>query len=123
MKIHGKIRCTVNPSDKVLVTLIFAKHQLEGSAPEAALDVQGRVFDGEVIFSTNGSNRFERCNVQPKEVMVRLINAKGSEQDRKLLKISEAFTYDAEHGEYILRADLTLSGWCDPSKDETPCAK
>jgi len=123
VKIHGKIRCTVNPGDKILVSLIFAEHQLEGSAPETALDVQDRAFTGEVIFSTNGRNRIEKCNVRPKAVLVRLISAKGSEQDRTLLKISDAFKYDSELGEYTPRADITLSGWCDPSKDDAPCPK
>jgi hypothetical protein len=103
------------------VSLIFADHQLEGSAPETALDVQERAFSGEVIFNTNGSNRLERCNVRPKAVLVRLIAANGSEQNRTLLKISDAFKYDAEHGEYRLIADITLSGWCDPSKCGASC--
>lgn len=68
-------------------------------------------------------NRFEKCNVQPKAVLVRLIKANGSEQDRILLKISDAFKYDAEHGGYTRPADITLSGWCDPSENEAPCAK
>lgn len=53
---------------------------------------------------------------------MRLIEANGSEQDRTLLKISDAFKYDTEHGEYTLLKDITLSGWCDP-KNEAPCAK
>lgn len=123
VRIHGKIRCTVNLGDRVLVSLIFAEHQLEGSAPETALDVQDRALNGEVIFSTNGRNRIEKCNVQPKAVLLRLISANGSEQDRTLLKISDAFKYDTEQGEYTPRVDIVLSGWCDPSKNEAPCTK
>jgi hypothetical protein len=123
VKIHGKVRCSIYPKDKILVSLIFAEHQPEGSAPENALDIQERAFSGEVIFNTNGRNRFERCNAQPKKVLVRLISANGSEQDRLLLKISDAFKYDTERGEYTLPGDITLSGWCDPSKEEEPCTK
>jgi hypothetical protein len=122
VKVHGHVRCTVKSGDKVLVSLIFSEHQREGTAPEAALDVQERAFSGEVVFSTNGSNRFERCNARPKTVLVRLIGANGAEQDRTLLKISDAFKYDTEHGEYTLLTDITLSGWCDP-KNEPPCPK
>ncbi len=122
VKVHGHVRCTVKSGDKVLVSLIFSEHQREGAAPEAALDVQERVFNGEVVFNTNGTNRFERCNVRPKAVLVRLIGANGAEHDRTLLKISDAFKYDTEQGEYKLINDITLSGWCDP-KDEAPCAK
>jgi hypothetical protein len=120
VKIHGHVRCTARPGDKVLVSLIFTDRQPEGSAPETALDVQERAFIGEVIFNTNGSNRYEKCNVRPKAVLVRLIAANGSEQNRTLLKISDAFKYDAEHGEYAPVADINLSGWCDPSVGETP---
>jgi hypothetical protein len=101
------------------VSLLFVDRQEVGSAPENALDVQDRVFTGEVAFSTNGSNRFERCNVRPKAVLLRLIGANGTEQDRTRLKISDAFKYDADHGEYTPLADTILSGWCDPK--EAPC--
>src|SRR6267378_3094725 len=37
VEVHGNVRCTFKPDYKVLVTLIYSKHQLEASGQETAL--------------------------------------------------------------------------------------
>jgi len=53
-------------------------------------------------------------------VLVRLIAANGTEWDRKELKIADAFRYDEDQGQYTVRSDLILHGWCEPKCAETP---
>jgi len=53
---------------------------------------------------------------------VRLIAADGTEWDRKELKIADAFRYDEAQGQYAIRSDLILHGWCEPKCAETPSA-
>jgi hypothetical protein len=52
VEVHGKVQCTFKPNYKVLVTLIYSKHQLEASGQETALDIHDGSFKGEVAFST-----------------------------------------------------------------------
>ena len=123
MEVRGKIECTFKPDYKVLVTLIYTEHQQEASGEETALDILGRSFKGVVAFSTfisynplTGHN----CGRRPKSVLVRLIAADGTEWDRKELKIADAFRYDEEQGQYTVRSDLILHGWCQAKCAETP---
>ena len=119
VEIHGKIECSFKPDYKVLITLIYSENQREALGEETALDVRDGFFKGEVAFSTfisynplTGHN----CGRRPKSVLVRLIAANGTEWDRKELKIADAFRYDEEEGQYTVRSDLILRGWCEPKK-------
>jgi len=129
VEVHGKVQCTFKPDYKILVTLIYSKHQREASGQETALDIHDGSFKGEVAFSTfvsyNPLTGNHNCSQQPKNVLVRLIAADGTEWDRKELKIADAFRYDEEQGQYTVRSDLILQGWCEPKKcaetPSTPC--
>ncbi len=123
MQARGKVECTFKADYKVLVTLIYSDHQREASGEETALDIHDGSFKGEVAFSTfisynplTGHN----CGKRPKGVLVRLIAADGTEWDRKELRIVDAFRYEEERGQYTLRSDLILHGWCEPKCPETP---
>jgi hypothetical protein len=52
VEIRGQLRCSFKPDYKILVTLIFKKNQLEGSAEETALDVHEDLFEGSINFNT-----------------------------------------------------------------------
>jgi len=124
VKVHGKVQCTFKLDYKVLVTLIYSKHQREASGEETALDIHDGLFKGEVAFSTfisyNPLTGGHNCGRQPNSVLVRLIAADGTEWDRKELKIADAFGYDEARGQYAIRSDLILHGWCEPKCTETP---
>jgi hypothetical protein len=95
----------------VLVTLIYTDHQREASGEETALEIQDGSFTGEVAFSTFSSShpfRGDICGKRPKSVLVRLIASDGTEWDRKELKITDAFHYDEEKGQYTAISDLIL---------------
>lgn len=115
-EVNGRIQCSFKPDYKVLVTLIFKKNQLEGSAEETALDIHGDAFRGRIGFDTLTS--FDpltghHCNRRPISVLVRLVSAEGAEWDRKVLKFPSDFAYDEKLGEYTANSSLILKGWCE----------
>ena|ERR1700743_1928163 len=124
---HGKIECTFKPDYKVLVTLIYADKQLEGSGEETPLELRDGSFQGEVAFDRySSSNPFKGdvCKRQPKRVLLRLIASDGTEQDRKELEIAKAFQYDAAQGRFTPQTDLILRGWCElPKCPHTPSTR
>jgi hypothetical protein len=116
-EVHGQIQCSFKPDYKVLVTLIFRKNQVEGSAGETALDIHGDSFRGRIGFNTLTSYNpltGHQCNRRPISVLVRLVTAEGVEWDRKVLKFPADFSYDENSGRYILKSALLLKGWCEP---------
>jgi hypothetical protein len=123
VEVRGKVECRFTPDYKVLVTLIYSEHQLEASGEETALDLHDGAFKGEVTFSTLVSYNpltGHNCGRRPKAVLVRLIAPNGNEWDRKQLKIGDSFQLNGEQGQYVLRSDLVLHGWCEPKCAETP---
>ena len=120
VEVQGRVRCSFKPDDRVLVTLIFSKHQAEGSGEETALNLSEGSFQGRVVFDMLSSSHVltgDRCNRRPKSVLVRLTTADGSERDRKILKFPDDFNYAEKEGIYTARTDVVLSGWCEPK----PC--
>lgn len=114
-EVHGSLACSFRSDYKVLLTLIFRKNQLEASAEETALDIQGNSFRGRIGFDTFTSYNpltGHQCNRRPIAVLVRLVTAEGTEWDRKLLKFPTDFSYDENVGEYTLKVPLALKGWC-----------
>jgi hypothetical protein len=123
VEIRGRIECSFKPDDKVLATLIFFDHQPEATGEETAIDIQGRAFDGRVAFNTYSSSNplaGDICHRRPKSALIRLIQANGIEKDRVSLKIPTDFDYDDKQGEYTVRSDVMLHGWCEPKCAETP---
>lgn len=126
---RGHIQCSFKPGSKILVTLIFAKNQPEGSGSEAALDIQDDSFKGRVAFDTFTSYNAltgHKCNRRPMSVIVRLTSAEGAEYDRKVLKFPADFDYDEKDGQYTIHSDITLHGWCETKcseRDPSPCQK
>lgn len=114
VKIKGRIDCFFEPDDKVFVTLIFSSLQREGSGVETAIDIHEATFSGRLTFDTYSSSFLtgDRCYRRPKSVLIRLIAADGFEKDRTSLKIASDFNFDEEHGEYMLKSDVILHGWC-----------
>lgn len=130
VEVHGRVQCSFKPDDKVLITLLFSKHQEEGMGEETALSLENSSFDGRVVFDMFSSRHFltgDRCNRRPKLLLIRLISADGGERDRKVLKFPDNFDYSADTGQYRLRPALMLSGWCEPPKcpqvNSQPCQK
>jgi len=127
--VRGRVQCSFKPDDKVLVTLLFSKHQQEGRGVETALTLEGDSFKGRVVFDRYSSSHFltgDRCNTVPKFVLIRLISADGGEWDRKVFKFPDDFDYSADKGQYTLRSDIVLSGWCEAKcsqADSQPCQK
>ena len=127
--VRGRVRCSFKPDDKVLVTLLFSKTQQEGRGVETALTLEGDNFKGRVVFDRYSSSHFltgDRCNTVPKSVLIRLISADGGEWDRKVFKFPDDFDYSADKGEYTLRSDIVLSGWCEAKCSQAssqPCEK
>ena len=120
VKIRGKVECYFKPEDKVLVTLIFSSRQLEASGEETAVDIHDATFSGRVAFHTYSSSSLlggDKCHRRPESVLVRLIAADGIEKDRASLKIASDFNYDEEQGEYSLKSDVILHGWCESQCD------
>jgi hypothetical protein len=116
VEVRGQIQCSFKPDYKVLVTLIFKKKQLEGSAEETALDIHDDSFHGQINFTTFTSYNplsGHQCDRRPASVLVRLSSAEGEEWDRKTLNLSD-FSYDEDDGRYKLRSRLILRGWCKP---------
>jgi len=114
-EVHGSVQCSFKSDHKVLLTLIFKKNQLEASAEETALDLQGSSFRGRIGFETFTSYNpltGHQCNRRPIVVLVRLVTAEGTEWDRKLLKFPNDFSYNENIGEYTLKSPLALKGWC-----------
>src|SRR6185437_8375418 len=75
VEVHGRIQCSFEPTDKVLVTLLYSKNQREGLGEETALDLRGNSFGGQVVFDEFSSSHFltgDRCNRRPMSVLVRL---------------------------------------------------
>jgi|SRR6516162_2254023 hypothetical protein len=60
VEIRGKIQCSFKPDDKILATLIFHDHQLEGSGEQAAFDIRGDIFGGRIAFNTYSCSSLER---------------------------------------------------------------
>jgi len=105
------------PDDKVLATLIFLDRQPEASGEETAIDIHDGRFEGRVAFDTYSSSNLlagDRCHRRPKSVLIRLIEADGMEKDRTSLKIASDFNHDEKQGEYTVRSDVILHGWCQP---------
>jgi hypothetical protein len=123
VEIRGRIECSFKPDDKVLATLIFFDHQPEATGEETAIDIHGVTFDGRVSFNTYSSSNplaGDVCHRRPKSALIRLIEADGIEKDRTSLKIPNDFNYDEKQGEYTVRSDVILHGWCVPKCAETP---
>jgi len=117
VEIRGKIQCSFKPDDKILATLIFHDHQLEASGEEAAFDIHGDVFGGRIAFNTYSSSSLlsgDKCHRRPEKVLIRLIEADGTEKDRTSLIIASDFNFDKEQGEYTPKSDAILHGWCQP---------
>jgi hypothetical protein len=118
-EVHGRVQCSFKPDYKVLVTMIFGKSQIEGSAEETALDIREGSFRGRIGFNTlvsyNPLTGGHKCSRRPISVMVRLITAEGAEWDRKVLRFPNDFTFDENLGEYTLKSALDLKGWCKPN--------
>jgi hypothetical protein len=122
VKIRGKIECSFKPDDKVLATLIFFEHQPEASAEGTAMDIHDGMFDGRVAFDTYSSAGIfsgDKCH-SPKSVLIRLIEADGVEKGRTSLRIVSDFNYDETQGQYAVRSEVILRGWCEPKGSETP---
>jgi hypothetical protein len=117
VEVSGQLRCLL-PDYKVLVTLMFKKKQLEGSAEETALDVHDDSFQGRVGFNSftsyNPLTGHHQCDRRPAFVLVRLISAEGEEWDRKMLNFPSDFSYNEKDGRYNLRSRIILQGWCKP---------
>jgi hypothetical protein len=117
VEIRGRIECSFKPDDKVLATLIFVDHQPEATGEETAIDIHSGTFDGRVAFHTYSSSNplaGDVCNRRPKSALIRLIQADGIEKERASLKIPNDFNYDKKEGEYTVRSDVILHGWCEP---------
>lgn len=117
VEVRGRIECSFKPDDKVLATLIFLDRQPEASGEETAIDIHDGRFDGRVAFDTYSSSSVltgDRCDRRPKSVLIRLIEADGIEKDRTSLKIASDLNYDEKQGEYTVRSDVILHGWCQP---------
>ena len=126
--VNGHLRCSLKADYKVLVTLIFARNQPEASAEETAFDIRDDSFQGRVAFDTftsyNPLTGHHHCNRRPMSLLLRLVTADGVEQDRKTLRFPDDFIYDEQHGEYAVRSDVILHGWCEPKCSEgtsSPC--
>jgi hypothetical protein len=120
VEVRGKIERSFKPGDKVLVTLIFSDNQFEPSGEETAIDIHNATFSGRVAFSTYSYSSLlggDKCHRRPKNALIRLIDADGQEEDRTSLKIGTDFNYDEKQGEYTLRFDVELNGWCQPQCD------
>jgi hypothetical protein len=116
VEIRGRIECSFKPDDKVLVTLIFFDQQPEATREETAIDIHGGKFDGHVAFNTYSSSNplaSDVCRRRPKSVLIRLIQADGIEKDRTSLKIPSDFNYDEKQGDYTVRSDVIIHGWCE----------
>ena len=114
VQIHGRIECSFKPDDRVVMTLLFSGHKSEVPAKETVMDIQDATFGGRVAFSTyssSGQLSGDRCRRNPEGVLIRLMEADGTERDRKLLKISTDFSFD-EKGDYTARLDAVLHGQC-----------
>jgi hypothetical protein len=123
VEIRGRIECSFKPDDKILATLIFSDHQPEATGEETAIDIHGGKFDGRVAFNTYSSSiplAGDVCHRRPKSTLVRLIQADGIEKYRTSLIIPDDFTYDEKQGEYTVRSEVVLHGWCEPKCAETP---
>ncbi len=117
VEIRGQLRCTFRQDDKILVTLMFKKNQLAGSAEETALDIHKDSFEGSINFNTLTSYNpvtGHKCDRRPTSVLVRFVNAQGEEWDRKTLRLPDDFSYDENEGRYKLRSSIVLQGWCKP---------
>jgi hypothetical protein len=115
VEISGKVQCSFKPDDKILVTLIFHDHQLEASGEEAAFDIHGNIFSGRIAFNTYSASSLlggDKCHRHPEKVLIRLVEADGTEKDRTSLIIASDFNYDKEQGEYIPKSNIILHGWC-----------
>jgi hypothetical protein len=122
VEIRGKIQCSFKADDKILVTLLFRDRQLEASGEEAAFDIHGDAFSGRIAFNTYSSSSFlsgDECHRRPEKVLVRLIEADGTEKDRTLLIMTRDFNYDKENGDFALKSDAILHGWCQSACDRT----
>ena len=125
VEVHGRVHCSFKPDDKILVTLLFSKHQAEGNGEETALNLSEGLFQGRVVFDRLSSSHFltgDRCKRRPISVLIRLISADGGEEDRKILNFPDDFNYEEKEGLYIARSDLILSGWCEPKKCSDPAS-
>jgi hypothetical protein len=123
VEIRGRIECSFTPDDKVLATLIFFDHQPKATGEGTAMEIHRGTFDGRVAFNTYSSSNplaGDLCHRRPKSALIRLIEADGIEKDRTSLKIPNDFNYDEKRGEYTVRFDVILHGWCEPKCAETP---
>jgi hypothetical protein len=113
--VRGKIQCSFKPDDKILATLIFHDHQPEASGEEAAFDIQGDSFSGRLVFNTYSSSGLlggDKCRRCPEKVLIRLIEADGTEKYRASLIIASDFNYNKEQGKYTPKSDVILHGGC-----------
>jgi hypothetical protein len=125
VEIRGKIQCSFKADDKVLATLIFNDHQLEGAGEEGAIDINGDTFSGSVAFNTYSSSGLisgDKCKRRPKSVLIRLIEVDGMEKDRASLTVASDFNYNEELGRYVPKSGLILHGWCQPRSGGTSLA-
>jgi hypothetical protein len=119
VEIRGKIQCSFKPNDKILATLIFHDHRLETSGEKVAFDIHGDIFGGRIAFNTYSSSSLlsgDQCHRDPEKLLIKLIEADGTEKDRMSMVIASDFNYDKERGEYTPKSDVILRGSCQSAK-------
>jgi hypothetical protein len=119
LEIRGKIQCSFKPDDKILATLIFHDHRLEASGEEVAFDIHGDIFGGRIAFNSYSSSSLlsgDQCHRRPEKLLIKLIEADGTEKDRTSMLIASDFNYDKERGEYTPKSDVILHGSCQPTQ-------
>src|SRR3984957_4210717 len=95
VQIHGRIECSFKPDVRVVAVLLFSGQNSAVPAKETVMDIRDATFCGQVAFSTYSSSGLlsgDRCRRSPKGALIRLIEADGTESDRRLLKISTDFS-------------------------------
>src|SRR5690349_14390575 len=116
----------------VSVLLLSLANPLWAKCPNNFVEVHGKVQctfkpDYNLLVMLIYSKHQREASGQETALDMRLIAADGTEWDRKELKIADAFRYDEERGQYTVRSDLILQGWCEPKKcaeaPSTPCGK
>jgi hypothetical protein len=113
--VSGRIQCSFKPEDKILATLIFHDHQPGASGEEAAFDIHGDSFSGRIVFNTYSSSGLlggDKCRRSPEKVVIRLVEADGTEKYRTTLIIASNFDYNKEQGKYTPKSDVILHGEC-----------
>ena len=128
VELHGKVACAFKPDYKsishaYLFHTSTRRLRTRGSLGHPRGDDQRRNRVS-TFTSYNPLTGAHNCARRPTGVLVRLIAADGTEWDRKEMKIADAFRYDESQGQYTVRAELILHGWCEQKCADTlsaPC--